>query len=59
MEAIYQNSLSKAQELIHKNYEEKNATFNFSDCNTILINHATKNFWYTIKSDADFIISLK
>ena len=58
MEAIYQNIFSKAQELIHKNYEEKNATFKLSKCNTILINHRAKSFWYTIKSDAENIISL-
>ena len=52
MEAIYQNIFSTAEELSNKNYEEKYSSFSLSDCNAILINHSTKKFWYTIKSDA-------
>ena len=59
MEAIYQNIFSKAEELSNKNYEEKYSSFSLSDCNAILINHSTKKFWYTIKSDAEHICSLK
>jgi hypothetical protein len=59
MEAIYENIFNKAEELTNKNYKEKYASYRLSDCNAILINHTTKKFWYTIKPDADFIISLK
>lgn len=58
METIYQNIFEKTEELIRKNYKEKDASFKLSKCNTILINHRAKSFWYTIKSDAENIISL-
>tara|TARA_B100000809_G_C14913434_1_gene450695 strand:- start:380 stop:568 length:189 start_codon:yes stop_codon:yes gene_type:complete len=58
MEGIYRNAFEKGEELSSKNYKEKRASFALSKCNAVLINHSTKKFWYTIKEDAQFIISL-
>lgn len=58
MEGIYRNHFEKGEELINKNYKEKEASCEFRKCNAVLINHFTKKFWYTTKEDAEFIISL-
>lgn len=58
MELIARNIFEKGYQLNERNYKELGATFPTSSCDAVLVNHTTKQFWFTQKEDAEKIIGL-
>lgn len=57
MELVSRNIMDKAISLSEKNYQETDANFKLSECDSVLINHPNKQFWFTKRSFAESIIN--
>ena len=56
MELVSRNITDKAEELTSMRYTEKAPDFGYSKCNSVLINHTNKTFWFTNREQGEHVL---